>query len=186
MHRYHTDDSAMIKYHDDPNGTISKGAASLTFDAGFQDGGGATMSTSHFLGFMAYNRLWFDHDHFGFTFGGGAINNPGRYLVLLPPINGATAFSETPYFTENPGDPFWAWDMQLTGDYMPTRNITFRIEFNHRWTSVPYWSGPGGVTPPGGNTPGAPGSVPPAPNQNWTPDLRQTEDRLSLAFMLRY
>ena len=27
---------------------------------------------------------------FGLTLGGGAINNPGRYLVLLPPINGAT------------------------------------------------------------------------------------------------
>ena len=44
------------------------------------------------------------------TFGGGAIDNPGRYLVLLPPINGATAASGTPYFTENPGDPFKAWD----------------------------------------------------------------------------
>ena len=28
---------------------------------------------------------------FGVTLGGGKINNPGRYLVLLPPINGATA-----------------------------------------------------------------------------------------------
>ena len=36
--------------------------------------------------------------------------NPGRYLVLLPPINGATAFSGTPYFTENPGDQFKGWD----------------------------------------------------------------------------
>ncbi len=34
--------------------------------------------------------------------GGGAITNPGRYLVLLPPIKGATAFSGSPYFTETP------------------------------------------------------------------------------------
>jgi len=36
-----------------------------------------------------YNRFWFDNDRYGLTLGGGKINNPGRYLVLLPPINGA-------------------------------------------------------------------------------------------------
>ena len=66
------------------------------------------------------------------TVGGGAINNPGRYLVLIPPINGATAFSGTPYFTANPGDPYKAWDMQLTFDFMPSQFITFRSEYNHR------------------------------------------------------
>jgi hypothetical protein len=50
------------------------------------------------------------------TLGGGQINNPGRYLVLLPPINGATAASGTPYFTENPGDPYKAWDVSGTFD----------------------------------------------------------------------
>ena len=45
---------------------------------------------------MLYNRFWFDKDRYGLTLGGGKINNPGRYLVLLPPINGATAASGTP------------------------------------------------------------------------------------------
>ena len=67
-----------------------------------------------FLGYMLYNRLWFHKDRYGFTLGGGKINNPGRYLVLLPPINGATAASGTPYFTENPGDPYKAWDVSGT------------------------------------------------------------------------
>ena len=40
---------------------------------------------------------------YALTIGGGFINNPGRYLALLPPINGATASSGTPYFSENPG-----------------------------------------------------------------------------------
>ena len=35
--------------------------------------------------------LWFKKDTYGLTIGGGQINNPGRYLVLLPPINGETA-----------------------------------------------------------------------------------------------
>ena len=86
---------------------------------------------------MVYNRLWFASDQFALTLGGGAINNPGRYLVLMPPINGATAFSGTPYFTASPGDPYKAWDASVTFDYMPNQFATFRVEFNHRAANVP-------------------------------------------------
>jgi hypothetical protein len=105
-----------------------------------------------FLGFMLYDRTWFKKDKYAFTVGGGAINNPGRYLVLIPPINGATAPSasiNSPYFSENPSDPFKAWDSSFTFDYMPRQWITFRWEYDYRHASVPYWSGHGGVTPPG-------------------------------------
>jgi hypothetical protein len=178
--RFHTDDSIMVKYHTDPDGALSKAAASLTVDAGCEYGGGVTCSSQYFLGFMAYNRLWFDRDRLGLTVGGGAIKNPGRYLVLMPPINGATAFSGTPYFTYNPGDQFTAWDMQVTGDYMPSPFVIFRVEFNHRHANVPYFSGPLGVTPPGGNV-APPGSLVPG----WAPDLRKDENRLTFAFLLK-
>jgi hypothetical protein len=59
---------------------------------------------------MTYQHCRFLKDLFAITLGGGASNNPGRYLVLLPPINGATAITGSPYFTENPGDPYKAWD----------------------------------------------------------------------------
>lgn len=85
------------------------------------------------------------------TFGGGQMNNPGRYLTLLPPINGATAITGTPYFTENPGDKMHAYDGTATFDYMPSEFITFRWEWGYRHTDVPYWTGHGGITPPGGN-----------------------------------
>jgi len=81
------------------------------------------------------------------------INNPGRYLVLLPPINGETAASaaiNSPYFTENPGDPFKAWDTSATFDYMPKQWLTFRFEGDFRHANVPYWAGSGGLTPPVG------------------------------------
>jgi hypothetical protein len=185
--RFHTDDSFMVKYHDAPAAFLSKAAASLTIDAGCEWGGGVSCSggtpespSQYFLGFMAYNRLWFDHDRLGLTVGGGAITNPGRYLVLMPPINGATAFSGTPHFTYNPGDPFKAWDMQVTADYVPRPFVIFRLEFNHRHASVPYFSGRGGVTPPGGNVAPA-GSVVPG----FTPDLRKSENRLTFAFLVK-
>jgi hypothetical protein len=179
-HRLHTDDSFMIKYYDHPEAALSQAAASVTLDAGCEWGGGVTRSSQYFLGFMAYNRFWFDRNRFGLSFGGGAINNPGRYLVLVPPINGATALSGTEYFTGKPGDPFKAWDMQVTADYMPQQFITFRLEFNHRAANVPYFAGAGGVTPPNGNQ-GAPGST----VAGWAPDLVKQENRLCVAMLVK-
>lgn len=179
--RIHSDDSVMVRYYENQGATLSKAAFSFTFDAGCEEGGGVSCGGQYFIGFMAYNRLWFEHDHYGLTFGGGAIRNPGRYLILIPPINGATAASGTSFFTANPGDDFQAWDMQITGDYMPNRNVTFRLEFNHRQTNVPYFAGSQGMTPPGGNT-GAAGSD---PGTGWAPDLVKTEDRVTAAFLVR-
>jgi putative OmpL-like beta-barrel porin-2 len=201
--RYHTDDSIQIKYYDKPENFLDKMAFSLTGDAGCEHGGVACVGTRNghpkqsFLGFMFYNRSWFDNDKYGLTLGGGRINNPGRYLVLLPPINGATAASGTPYFTENPGDKFKAWDASGTFDWMPSQYITFRWEFNHRAANVPYWSGPGGVTPPLGNTFGSPGAlvcndgtVAPAGGcggiGRWTPDLKKIENRINLAILVKF
>jgi hypothetical protein len=108
-----------------------------------------------FVGWMLYNRYWFKHDLYAITLGGGQMNNPGRYLTLLPPINGATAVTGTPYFTENGGDRAQMHDGTITLDYMPSQFITFRLESGYRFSDVPYWTGRGGITPPGGNN-GAP------------------------------
>ncbi len=178
--RLHTDDSFMAKYLDRPGRALDKAAASLTIDAGCESGGGVTASSQYFLGFMAYNRLWFARDRYGFTIGGGAITNPGRYLVLMPPINGATAFSGTPYFTENRGDSFRAWDLQVATDYSPQPFITFRLEYNHRQANVPYFAGHGGLTPPGGDQ-GAPGSL----VSGWAPDLVKVERRITVAMLVK-
>ncbi len=199
--RYHSDESVQVKYYDHPERTLDKMAFSLTGDIGCESGGGVACFGTRdghpkqsFLGFMLYNRFWFDKDKHGLTFGGGRINNPGRYLVLLPPINGATASSGTPYFTANPGDPYKAWDISGTYDWMPSQYITFRWEWNHRAANVPYFSGSGGITPPGGNT-GAPGSLvclngaltcTGSPANTWFPDLRKTENRLNMSILVKF
>jgi hypothetical protein len=100
-----------------------------------------------FLGTMSYLRFWFDKDKWATTLGGGLMNNPGRYLTLLPPINGATATTGTPYFTENAGDQAQMHDGTITIDYMPAQFITFRLEESYRYSNVPYWTGRGGITP---------------------------------------
>jgi len=197
--RVHEDDSVVWKYYDARSDDaaaavsrlgVSKMAMSLTVDLGCEYGGGVHCShgpnKANFFGAMAYNRVWFDHDLYALTLGGGFMNNPGRYLALLPPINGATAATGTAYFSENPGQNLYQWDMQLNLQYMPKDWITWWTEVTFRHSDVPYWSGPGGVTPPLGNS-GAPaslvcnnGSVAGADqcgNEGgvWFPDLRTRE-----------
>ncbi|HEX7480133.1 MAG TPA: outer membrane beta-barrel protein [Polyangiales bacterium] len=190
--RFHTDNSLLIKYYEHSDSLLSKAAFSLTVDAGCEEGGGVSCvggtksrPSQYFIGAMLYNRVWFDHNKYGLTVGGGWMSNPGRYLVLTPPINGATAFTGSPYFTQAPGDKFNAWDTTETFDWMPVQSLTLRLEYTHRWASVPYFAGPGGVTPqvsPGLYTnSGAPGSM----VTGFKPDLQQNENRITLNMMVR-
>jgi len=185
--RVHSDNSLTLKYYDRPGSGFDKGAFSLTVDAGCESGAGVSCQgddanpAQYFLGFMFYNRSWFANDKLALTLGGGGMKNPGRYLVLVPPINGATALSGTKYFTANPGDQFKGWDFSATFDYMPDQFVTFRGEFDTRGSDVPYFAGRGGVTPPNGNT-GDPGSL----VDGFTPDLRKTETRLNFALLVKF
>jgi hypothetical protein len=167
-----------------------------------------------FIGTMAYLRAWFKKDIYAVTLGGGLMNNPGRYLTLLPPINGANATSGSPYFTENGGDRAQMHDGTITFDYMPSQFITFRAETGYRYSDVPYWTGRGGITPPGGNN-GSPsqyacasgaasgygyGNLAAAeaacynlgngtgPNASavWFPDLRTNQTVSTIAIMVRF
>ena len=184
--RLHSDNSVQLKYFEQSaSHAFGRGAISLTVDVGCERGGGVSCTggdvpKQSFVGAMIYHRAWFNDDRLAITLGGGAMNNPGRYLVLVPPINGATAFSGTPYFSANPGDPFKAWDASATVDLMPDQFTTFRIELNRRAANVPYFAGAGGVTPPGGNT-GSLGSR----LDGWSPDLRSNETRMTFALLIK-
>ena len=186
--RIHTDNSFELKYYDHKDNFLDRLAFSLTGDMGCELGNFVPASQSStgnlipgvachhnsvqtvsgakylaykqsFLGWMAYNRAWFNHDHEAVTIGGGQVNNPGRYLVLVPIINEATAITGTPYFTENPGDPYKGMDGTITYDYMPTQFVTFRTEYGYRHSNVPYWNGRRGMTPTGATTQAAEGSA---------------------------
>ena len=210
--RLHTDDSIELRYYNQPeNSGISKMAFSFTADAGCEYGGGVTCHggaagpAQYFLGWMAYDRIWFHKDLFAVTLGGGLMTNPGRYLALLPPINGADAISGTPYFTENPGQELHQWDSTVTFHYMPKDFVTFWGEVGYRHSNVPYFTGAGGITPPGGNN-GAPASYVCStgasagtsdlataqtacgggPSSVWYPDLRKDQTTIALGIMVKF
>jgi hypothetical protein len=195
----------------DPKGYSPEMGSSSTYTGGVN-----CMSSKNgkpkqaFMGWMGYTRFWFKKDLYAVTLGGGQMNNPGRYLTLLPPINGATATSGTPYFTENGGDRAQMHDGTITLDYMPSQFITFRLEEGYRYSDVPYWTGRGGITPPGGNN-GSPaqyacangsasgygygsltqaevfcGGAGAGTNAIWWPDLRTNQTVSTVAIMVRF
>jgi Putative beta-barrel porin-2, OmpL-like. bbp2 len=229
--RIHTDDSIEVKYYDRPQNFLDKMAFSLTGDLGCEYGGSgtfvsaqgrtihnnvnchhntATSSKQTFAGWMLYNRWWFKKDVYAITLGGGVMDNPGRYLTLLPPINGADAISGSPYFTQNPGDPYKAWDGSATFNWMPKEYITFVAEYGYRHANVPYWSGRGGITPGVNGTPSTvpnpaagsvvgnttfipgpalsatPGFTCVAGTTGFCPDLRKDEPSIRLAVMVKF
>jgi hypothetical protein len=213
-YRFHSDDSYMYRYFNRPKGKfITKAAFSFTGDFGFENGDGvspfgkinkstqARIPSQNFISGMFYNRLWFGQ-HFAWTFGGGYIHNPGQYLVLAP-----TGYADTLFQQQTgPGSTFNAWDFSTTLEWMCSQNMTFKFEFVHRALenigaapgTTPlkgYFAGPGGVTSPSGyaNTGGytytsSGASVAPPLSSwgGWMPDLANSENRIILAFLVRF
>lgn len=193
--RFHSDNSLLVRYLNRPRSKgISKMAFSFTGDFGFEKGGGVNgLKTAsvrgpaqYFASIMFYNRIWFAKNKLAWTFGGGYMNNPGRYLVLYPtgqasplpnptnPTNTAGAFP----FSANAGDPFEGFDYSTNMDWMPNEHILFRLEYVHRQSNVNYFAGHGGVTSQTGYTTTT-------PDPNWQPDLVKFEDRIIFAVLFR-
>lgn len=179
--RFHTDNSAVIRYLDRPLAKgLSRAAFSLTGDLGFEDGAGVVpfggdslTPEQHFISGMFYNRLWFGSKRqWGWTLGGGFINNPGRYLALLPAGNAL--------LTQDPGDGFSGWDVSTCVQYMPNEHITIGLEYVTRHTDTPYFSGPGGVTSPNG------WNAPIGDPSGYVADLVKDEDRVILSMIFRF
>ena len=194
--RFHTDNSILMRYYSNPGGKgITKMAFSITGDVGFEKGGGVNgfnnddpvnNPAQYFTSAMFYNRTWFAGNKIAWTVGGGVMKNPGRYLVLyptgqaspLPNPNNPTQTAGAFPFSANPGDQFQGWDCSTNLDFMPSQHMTFRAEWVHRESSVPYFAGRGGVTSQTGLTTTT-------LNPAWRPDLVKSETRIIFAILFR-
>jgi len=194
--RFHSDNSMLVRYYNMPASSgITKMAFSLTGDIGFEKGGGVNGfkngdsiqgPAQYFASAMFYNRIWFGKNKLAWTFGGGIMTNPGRYLVLyptgqaspLPNPNNPTQTEGAFPFSANPGDAFKGWDISTNFDWMPNQSITFRVEFVHRESSVPYFAGEGGVTSQTGYSTSV-------LDPSWRPDLVKSESRIIFCALFR-
>ena len=215
--RLHLDYSFNKRYYNNPAASfIKKAAFSLTTDFGFENGDGVTpfgktvngvyAPAQNFISGMFYNRIWLGKK-WGWTIGGGYMHNPGQYLVLAP-----TGYADTLFQQQTgPGSKFDAFDYSTSIDYMPSQNVTLKLEYVHRQIEdidaargtqqlSGYFAGKGGVTSPTGFEAG-PGwsytssgaAVPPplstqltSSGTQWLPDLVKSESRIIVAFLVRF
>jgi hypothetical protein len=213
--RFHSDNSYQLRYLNRKHGLVTKAAFSITGDFGIESGDGVSpfgktdgksgtyLPAQNFISGMIYNRLWLgEKQKWAWTVGGGYMTNPGQYLVLSP-----TGYADTLFQQQTGiGSTFKAWDCSSSIDYMPLPGLTLKLEYVHRAVTeigaapgttplAGYFAGAGGVTGPSGYTntggynytsSGASIAPPLSSWGGWAPDLRKSESRIILAFLVRF
>ena len=171
--RFHHDNSIVARYyHKDKTKAlrgITQAAFSLNNHYGFQSGEGLLARDNFMLGSSLANRVWFAKNKMAISARVGFVKNPSRYLSFSPSVVG---------FTNTDASKLTAKEVTLTYDIMPSDFVTFRFEYLHRSANVPYFAGPGGTTSPSGY------ADQPLP-ANYTPDLRNYENRAILSVNFR-
>lgn len=180
--RFHHDHSLVARYfHRPASKKISQCAVSINNHYGFQkglDNGDSITSKEHFMiGTSIANRIWFHQNKLAFTLRGDYLVNGGNYLAFLPTSVTPNAYSDL--LTTDPYKPLKLFQATATFDIMPNDYITFRFEYGYRQSNLPYFTSHGGTTYPSGWSNG------PVPVNPWIPQLRKTENRLTVSVNFR-
>jgi len=174
--RFHHDNSVVARYYKNKNSNgISQAAFSINTHYGFQTGDGVTANDQFMTGFSVSNRLWFKQNKYGLTLRADGVTNPGLYLAASPTPVSPNDFNDA--ITKDPKQQLNVFQATATFDIMPNDHVTFRFEYVHRQSNVPYFAGPGGTTSPDGWMG--------TPTVGWRPDLSTTEDRIIAAVNFR-
>jgi hypothetical protein len=180
--RFHHDHSIVARYYKNPKSKgISQMAVSMNNHYGFQkgtDAGDTITAKQHFMyGTSISNRIWFNQNKIAITLRGDYLANGGTYLAFSP--SPVTPNAYTDGFASDPYKALQIFQGTATLDLMPNEYITFRFEYGYRQANMPYFAGHGGTTSASGWTNG------PTTINAWTPDLRKTENRFTLAVNFR-
>lgn len=174
IRRFHHDHSVVARYYNNKESKgLSQAAFSINNHYGFQSGGGLKIKDNFMMGTSIANRLWFNQNKLALSFRADAITNPGAYL----------AFSPSPVANNDFNDAIAAGkDLKMfqgtaTFDFMPNQFMTFRVEYGFRKSNIPYFAGREGTTSPDGWID--------TPTENWRPDLRKSDSRITFAVMFR-
>nr|WP_322625402.1 outer membrane beta-barrel protein [uncultured Flavobacterium sp.] len=174
VRRYHHDNSIVARYYKAKESTgISQAAFSLNTHYGFQSGNGVKASDNYMAGTSLANRVWFNKNKMAVTLRGDYVTNPGAYLAFSPSLVANNDFNDD----LAAGKDLKMFQGTATFDVMPNEFVTFRLEYGYRSSNIPYFAGSGGTTSPDGWIDTA--------IDTWRPDLRKTENRVTLAVNFR-
>lgn len=174
--RFHHDNSIVARYFKNKiSSGISQAAFSLNTHYGFQSGEGVSRTDQYMAGTSLANRIWFNKNKLALTLRADYVTNPGLYLAFSPSPVTDNDFNDA--IANDPEQKLNIFQATTTFDIMPNDHVTFRFEYSHRKANVPYFAGSGGTTSPDGWIDTDPAG--------WRPDLRKTEDRVTLAVSFR-
>lgn len=174
--RFHHDNSIVKRYYNKAaNKKISQAAFSINTHYGFQQGGGVKAKEQYMAGTSVANRVWFNKNKLALTTRADIITNPGLYLAFSPSPVAPNDFTDA--INNDPKQKLNIFQATVTFDIMPNDHITLRTEYGYRKSNVPYFTGKGGTTSPDGWAD--------TPTNNWRPNLRRSENRLTLAVNCR-
>jgi hypothetical protein len=174
--RFHHDNSVVKRYYTNKlSKGVSQAAFSINSHFGFQEGDGIAFGEQYMAGISVANRLWFKQNKLALSLRGDCITNPSGYLAFVPSPVTPNAFTDA--FISNPNQKVNLFQGTATFDVMPNDYMTFRFEYVFRLANVPYYAGHGGTTSPDGWID--------TPTDHWKPDLRKTENRLTIVANFR-
>lgn len=180
--RFHHDHSAVIRYYHRPqSGKISQSAFSINNHYGFQRGtgpGDTITARQHFMiGTSLASRTWFNRNKLALTLRADYLVNGGNYLAFAPSPVTPNAYSDI--LAIDPYKALRLFQATTTFDVMPNDHVTFRFEYGYRRSNLPYFTGPHGTTSPSGWSNG------PIPVTPWKPDLKKSEQRITVSVNFR-
>ena len=163
-----SDSNVQIEYYKGGNRhKIHSAAFSFTGDIGYEKRGAPT--PNGWMGGMslAHRVAW--TEWLATTVRGDIFYDKRGSIIQRLPLG-------DPYSLPSNG-PYLLGGFSITNDFQPSPWVLFRLEYSHRASNQPYFSGHGGITGPGGV------QAPLVPT--FTPDLQKSDDRLIVNATLR-
>jgi hypothetical protein len=168
--RAYTDNYAMLQYFKS-GGFVRSAAVAVVMDFGYDYRSGGVPDGVR-TGESLSHRMEFEGD-FAWTLRGDYYYDESQGVVTAFPIT-------SPYLRPFQNQAFSGGGITTTLDYWPSPWTVFRLEYMHRAANIPFFSGHGGITGPGGIQPASPILA-----GGFTPDLQKSDDRIVANVTLR-
>jgi hypothetical protein len=169
--RYYTDNYAQLQYFKSATGFVTSSALCIVADVGYQERSAGP--SGPMTGYSLTHRTELGGE-WALTLRGDLYYDQTRAVTNNLPIG-------SPYTLPDATKPFLGGGFTTTLDFLPSPWVLWRLEYAHRGSNVPFFSGPGGIT---GNGPD--GTVNTAlGGPKFTPDLVRSDDRIVANVTLR-
>jgi hypothetical protein len=163
--RFYSDNYVQVQYYKNPDALVTSSAIGLVADVGYEKRGQPTPS-GVMTGYSLTHRTEFG-PRWGLALRADVYYDKTRALVTQLPAG-------SPYSLPDADKAFLGGGFTTTIDYRPSPWLVWRLEYAHRASATPFFSGHQGIT---GNGPG--GTVNTAPDAApFVPHFERSDDRL--------